>query len=176
MRFMLIAALAAFSVSGLARQADAQTTGIPCINDYTIITPAGLGGVSGSTSCTPLPIPGGGPAVLGVSGGATAILALIFVKGTPCAPGTFCLPPSVCPIPFTACAGTTNLSYDLTLPIPPITFVCPMVPVPGTPCTACIIPVVLPPGVMFSTQAVIFDFVCGTFLDLLPTQAYDVAT
>lgn len=178
MRFALTLILALTSSLGLASRADAQTTGVPCINDYTIVDPAGLGGVSGSTSCTPLAFPGGGPVTLSISGSSTAVLCLVLVKGTPCSPGTLCLPPSFCPIPFSACGGTTNLSYDLTLPVPTPAFVCPMVPVPGAPCTTCIIPVPLPPSITFSTQAVILDFTCGppSFFHVLPTQAYDVAT
>ena len=49
--------------------------------------------------------------------------------------------------------------------------------VPVAPCTLCTIPVTIPAGITFSTQAVILDIVCGTLaVHLLPTQAYDVAT
>lgn len=176
MRHTTIAALAAVLCLGFAAPVDAQTTGVTCINDYTILTASGLGGGSGTTSCTPLALTGGGPTTITVSGSSTAFFCLIFAKGTPCAPGTLCLPPSICPLPFTACTSSTNLSYDLTLPVPAPTFTCPMVPVLGTVCTECVITFNLPPSINFSTQAVLIDPVCGSILQLLPTQAYDVST
>jgi hypothetical protein len=176
-RFQMRAALALAGLLGLAGLVGAQTTGVACLNDYTIVTASGLGGISGSTSCTTLALTGGGPAVVEIQGQSTGLLALVLVRPIPCAPGTVCLPPSTCPIPFTACSAFTNLSYDLTLPVPTPTFICPMVPIPGTPCSECQINVVLPPNINFSTQAVILDPVCGTtpFI-LLPTQAYTVST
>jgi hypothetical protein len=161
---------------GLAGALGAQTTGVPCLNDYEINTTAG-GGLSGSTSCTTLLMPGGGLGVAEIQGSATAAIVLVFVKPTPCAAGTLCLPPTTCGAPFTACSAFTNLSYDLTLPVPAPFFICPMMPIPGTICSECRIPVNLPPSINFSTQAVIIDFSCGTTpFFLLPTQAYNVST
>ena len=107
-----------------------QTTGYPSLNDYTINcvgcgtttttcwssgVGGGTGGVSGSTSCTPL--------YFNVSAGGT------FTFSVSCSPGTqvwmftnpcFCSPCNlplgpICGIPFTSCGATTNQSVDLNL-------------------------------------------------------------
>jgi hypothetical protein len=141
----------------------AQVTGVPGINDYTI-----NGLVSGSTSCTPICIPGPATLTLSVS---TAVgnAACIVFNTCPCTPCAFPWPTNACvpaipPALSPPCSGATNQSIDMllggncliafsafvfanTAGIASLT-----ITVPGFstgPCTA-----------VFSTQAVVFDF-CG---------------
>jgi hypothetical protein len=177
MRSLLLASLAAVF---LAAATGAQTTGVPCINDYTI-----NGGVSGSTSCTPISVPGGGVLSLKVSTSPTAI-AVIFVFRTgsgACVAPTLCLPPvlsPLCPVPFTACAATTNQSIDIGIPftiVPgPLCLTIPDTSMPG--CRACFLSVPVPAGISFGTQAAVIDPLCFSLfgLDLMVTQAYQVST
>lgn len=180
-----IALTACFVVGALP----GQTTGVPGMNDYTIncvgcgttnppcfpatATP-GAGGVSGSTSCTPLwfNVSAGGTFTFQVSC-APNVPVSIFLDFCPCIPCWLPLPP-VCGIPFTACGGTTNQSVDIDLTCPWST------PFSGTSSptgvfTATIIVPPLPPltCVRLSTQALVgSNLACvGPFL---VSQAYDL--
>ena len=161
MRFLLaIGALVLASVT-----TNAQTTGAPNLNDY-CIGPF----VSGSTSCTPVVIPGGGATTLNIDARTSGLPVFIFVA----------LLPGSCPAPAltfvnTTCGGGLVQSLDII----PGTF-------PPFVCTtgaggSCIIPVTLPAGISFATQAVVLDPTCGVpafgpNLRLLFTQAYQVFT
>jgi hypothetical protein len=107
-----------------------QTTGIPFVNDYTITcvgcgtTPTscwstgvggGAGGVSGSTSCTPLyfNLSGGGTFTFTVT---TTPGATVTIFTTPCLCTPCWLPLApICGFPLTACGGITNQSVDLNV-------------------------------------------------------------
>ncbi len=169
----------------LSAPAAAQTTGTPFINDYTV------GGIaSGSTSCTPVPIPGGGLVPFTVTATAPGLPVFIFasisaVPGAVCActPCTIPALPSPCPIPFTACgiAGVlSNQSVDLPIGLPFCTLLTVAgvtVPSPAGLGGVFTAPLPLPPGLMFSTQAVIVDPFCATpSFGVVITQAYDVFT
>ena len=180
MRFLVLLGLALASAP-----AAAQTTGVPFINDYTV------GGVaSGSTSCTPVSIPGGGLAVpFTVTASAPGLPVFLFasvslVPGAVClcVPCTLGVAPSPCPIPtFSACPAPTNQSIDLVLGAP----FCALLTRPGVtgPDPAggpggvftALIP--LPPSLIFSTQAIVVDPLCATpAFGVVFTQAYDVFT
>ncbi|MFY9344210.1 MAG: hypothetical protein WAT39_17090 [Planctomycetota bacterium] len=164
-------------LSTAAPFAAAQTTGIANKNDYTInaLTP-------GSVSCTTLCFQT--PVALNCSVSTAAGNPVIFAWSfCPCFAGFTCEAPNTCvpAIPATACAATTNQSFDLqlgcvlslfagvstagaigssmTLNIPNIG--------PAAPCS-----------VQLATQAVVLD-TCGLGLSFLPgplvlTQAYNV--
>ena len=182
MRTVLAIGLA---LGALSAPSGAQTTGVPFINDYTV-----AGVAPGSTSCTPVPIPGGGPVPFTVTATAPGLPVFIFasisaVPGVVC-PCTPCTVPaflSPCPIPFTACpfgGALSNQSLDLPLGMS----FCALLSVGGVTLpdptgiggvfTA---PIPLPPGIMFSTQAIILDPGCATpTFGVVFTQAYDVFT
>ncbi len=170
-------ALAGAMLLLLALPSRAQTTGAFCANDYTI-----NGLVPGSTSCPPPLVFPGGPSrftVITRNPGVPVILLVSLV--TPCCPGLICLPPSGCPIPFTACGGTTNQSLDICPNL--LQFPCGVtVPDPATGCGICNVVIAIPPGINFTTQAVILDPApplgrCGVpGFDFLLTQAYEVRT
>ncbi len=182
MRFPVLLGLA---LGLLSVPAAAQTTGVPFINDYTV---GGVG--SGSTSCTSVPIPGGGLAVpFTVTASAPGLPVFIFasvslVPGAVClcVPCTLGVAPSPCPIPtFTACPATTNQSIDLVLGTPS----CALLMMPGVtgldpaggPGGVFTATIALPPFVSFSTQAVVVDPLCATpAFGVVFTQAYDVFT
>ncbi|HGY92481.1 MAG TPA: hypothetical protein ENK43_15040 [Planctomycetes bacterium] len=134
--------------------AQAQTTGIPGFNDYTI---AGAG--SGSTSCTALTFTS--PVVLNfqVSASGPGLPVFAVVSNLPCSPGAFS--------PFT-CQGTT---FDLVFT--PGIIVTPLgVTGPGGVVS---VPVAVPPlitPITFATQCVVVDPGCAGLP--LFTQAYDV--
>ncbi len=134
--------------------AQAQTTGIPGFNDYTI---GGAG--SGSTSCTALTFTS--PVVLNfqVSASGPGQTVFVVVSNLPCSPGAFS--------PFT-CQGTT---FDLVFT--PGIIVTPLgVTGPGGIVS---VPVSVPPLLMplvFATQCVVQDPGCAGLP--LFTQAYDV--
>ncbi len=155
--------------------AAAQTTGVPFINDYTV-----GGFTSGSTSCTPAPLFGGGLIPFTVTAApATPVIIFASISAIPgvvcpCVPCTFFAAPSICPIPFTACGGATNQSVDLGLFSP-----CVLLSVTGVTDAAGTfsVPILLPPFLTFSTQAIVLDpFCASTSLGVVVTQAYDVIT
>jgi hypothetical protein len=120
---VLVGALLATALFG-------QTTGIPFMNDYTITCVGcgsatstcwssgmggGLGGVSGSTSCTPLNfnLAAGGTFTFTVT---CTPGAQVFIYTNPCLCSPCWLPLGpICGIPFTACGATTNQSVDLNV-------------------------------------------------------------
>lgn len=164
--------LTATAIAALGALAPGQTTGVPFLNDYTV-----AGAASGSTSCTVVPIPGGGPTVFTVTCSPTAVLAVLVFSPCPCAPGFLCVAPTPCAIPATACPlaaggpGTTNQSLDLLLPcglLPPLV----VFPVAGV--ATAVLP--LPPGLVFGTQAAVVDPACPAPLGAMLTQAYTVTT
>ena len=167
----------------LAAPLFAQVTGVAGINDYTI-----NGLVPGSTSCTPLCVPGPTTLTLAVSAAPNSAACIVF-NTCPCTPCAFPWPPNACvpPIPpalSPPCSGATNQSIDmmlggnclivfsafvftnsagvasLTLAVPGFT---------TGPCSA-----------VFSTQAVVFDLCGGGGPPVGPgpfvtTQGYSIA-
>jgi hypothetical protein len=120
----------AASVALAAGVVQGQTTGIPFVNDYTITcvgctaaptgcwssgNPGGLGGVSGSTSCTPLffNLSAGGTFTFTVTTTPGAFVTM-FTSPCLCTPCWLPLTP-ICPYPLTACGGITNQSVDLNV-------------------------------------------------------------
>ena len=172
MRFLLvIGALLLASVSTTA-----QTTGRFGFNNY-CVGPF----FTNSTSCTNITFPGGASTALEVNSRVPGLPVFIFVSLTnPCSAGALCFPFTTCgSIPFTACGGTTNMSLDIIPGAFPPFVSTSTLGGGGTGLT--FIPVTLPPGITFSTQAVIIDPVCGVpafgpSLNLLFTQAYNVST
>ncbi len=155
-----IATLAALTLSlslGLA----AQTTGIPCCNDYTI---NGFG--SGTTSCTPYFNPPLSPLVFAVETTPTAT-SVFFAFACQCLPGS---------VVFPGCCGTlVSIDIDLSClfgaPIGPF----PVTSAPnvcGTPGTASWTVPFCPPLTRFATQALVLDPNCSS--GFYVTQAYDV--
>lgn len=125
--------IVAFVIGGvlLATVCGAQTTGIPGLNNFTMTCAGcgtggyvscfgagnfgGPGGVSGSTSCTPLyfDVAAGGTFTLMVTTlpGATV---QFFYNSCPCSLCNVPLSP-ICGLPLTSCGFTTNQSVDLNL-------------------------------------------------------------
>jgi hypothetical protein len=189
MRIQVAAVVAAVVLAALPLRS--QTTGIPGLNDYTITcvgcSPApsgcwssgvggGTGGVSGSTSCTPLyfNLSAGGTFTLSVS---TTPGATVWIFTNPCL-CTPCFAPltPICGIPFTSCGGITNESVDLNLG-----FGCPLTQIfmgvagGGGVFSATVTMPPLPPFVclQLSTQAAVSSpFACVG--PVIVTQAYDV--
>ena len=151
--------------------APAQTTGVPGLSDYTV---NGIG--SGGTSCRSLVLAPGraGFAVRTAAPGQVVVLAF---SALPCAPASLCLAGSPCPLPATACGGTTSQSVDLGLDA---LILAVRVTTPSGGGGQAQLQLNLPPGLHFSTQAAVLDPACGTsllgFAPVLLTQAYDVRT
>ncbi|MEM7310449.1 MAG: hypothetical protein AAF682_27475 [Planctomycetota bacterium] len=166
MRTLLLSALLTVALAlGLASPANAQTTGVPGVNDYTI---AGFG--SGSTSCTFFapPIGGGWPMSVSATGPGLPVLFHYAIVGIVpgCVPGFFPLAPLPCvpfllphsidivlgagSIPFGSFAAFTGAGGVATVVAPPFA----------------------PLGLTVTTQAYVIDPTCG---GLVATQAYTLA-
>lgn len=142
----------------LALNVAAQTTGIPCCNDYTI---NGFG--SGTTSCTKYINPAGSNLFFGVDTVPTATSVLFVFSTSPCTPGSIVLP---------GCCGLIQ-SIDLNLSSTLIFVTAPVITAPGVPCARSFFNVPFcPSGFVFSTQAAVIDPFCPGGIRL--TQAYDV--
>jgi hypothetical protein len=171
------------SLGAVTAPAAAQTTGVPFINDYTV-----AGVASGSTSCTPVPIPGGGVVPFTVTASAPGLPVFLFatISTTPgvaclCKPCTIPASPSPCAIPFTTCGfggALSNQSVDLPLTVPfCLLLTIPGVTVPSGTGGVFTTSPLLPPGLVFSTQAIVVDPGCASAsFGVVITQAYDVFT
>ena len=156
-------ATAVLSLALFAAPVNAQTTGMPGINDYTV-----SGMLPGSTSCNPVAVPFIVPVTFTVSTLPGFPVAILFnfcpgpIGAFTCAPGFASFPP---------CFAPPINSLDILYGIPP----CVGIPVVGLADAAGMFSVTLPPcGIpfyFFSTQAVIVDPFSGC---LQFTQAYDV--
>ncbi len=192
MRSLILALVV--SAAFVAPDVRGQTTGVPFINDLTVTcagcgigtsacwppsTVGGPGGVSGSTSCTPLyfDLSVAGTFTIAVTT-APGAQVIILIDPCPCVP-CFLPLPIFCPgaifIPFTACGGTSNQSVDIDLTCAwsilvqgnastagLYTFTFPLGPLPPNTC------------IRASTQAAIITnaFACGG--PLIVSQAYDL--
>lgn len=156
----ILSTLAALAALLLGSSAQAQTTGVPFLNDLTV---NGFG--SGGVSCASFTL-SSTAATFTVTGDPGA-LAVVAYSPNGCAPAVACLPPVPCPIPFSACGGGTNRSIDL---LPPLFVGCSFVlNAAGTgSCT-----VAIPPGTFVGVQAVVLPSAsCGGVF--VTTQAYNV--
>ncbi len=167
----LVFHLCVLLLASSAATAGAQTTGQPALNDYTI-----NGQGSGSTSPRSVVLAVGRSGFT-VSTRAPGQVVVYAFSGLPCTPGAVCFPSSPCALPATACGGSTNQSLDLLFGSP--LFVV-QVSTPSGTSGVSRLALNLPPGVHFSTQAGIFDAVCGVPFfgagSLVMTQAYDAKT
>ncbi len=159
----ILVALAAFAFAPVA--AHAQTTGVPGFNDYIV-----NGTLSGSTSALTVNVPGGGPTIFELSSTPFTPVAFFFSL-CPASPCWFPLSPVGCPIPFTACSGTTNNSID-------IDFSCPTLVMSMTTDAFGFASSVinLPPGMVFSTQAGVLHPCAAPPIRVMMSQAYTVTT
>jgi hypothetical protein len=103
-----------------------------------------------------------------------SLTTLRFFSPCPCTPSSFLAAPSPCAAPTTACGGGTDHSIDLPLLCTLIGSVGGITGAVGM-STAVIL---LPPGIAFSTQAVVIDPGCAspTFGAALVTQAFMAST
>lgn len=172
-RALGLLALAAATTSSAPPQQG--TTGLAWMNNFCVGPLQSM-----ATGCYFAPLTGGGPLFLTIETSAPNLPVFVFFSGpNPCLDGLICLPPSSAPIAFTACAGSSNQSIDI-IPsaAPPLTGVSS----PAGPNAGVVsIQVDLPPGIGFSTQAVVLDPVNGVpfgsgGLKILTTQSYQVQT
>jgi len=163
--------LPALLLSVLAGSAGAQTTGVSWRNDYIV---AGQG--SETSSCQLLSLPGGGPTEFRVSARSAGLSVFLLFSSNPCIAGVGCFDPSPCGLPpaLASCGGWTNQSLDL-LSAGLIPVYVGTTGVGGSYITQ----LEIPPGLGFSTQAVVVDALCGsaTFQPpMLLTQAFTIQT
>lgn len=155
-----------------AATARAQTTGQPGLNDYTI-----NGQGSGGTSPRSLVLPVGRSGFTVSTSAPGQLVVFAFSSNLPCTPGAACFAPSPCPLPATACGGSTNQSLDILFGS---TVFVVQVSVASGGGGVSRFSAHLPPNIDFSTQVGIIDSTCGTTFfglgSVLLSQAYDART
>ena len=112
---------------------------------------------------------------LSVTTQAPGQVAIVGFSVSPCVPGLFCVPNNTClPIPVSACGFSTNQSLDIIqAPGPVLNNVSLPFGIGGLATITAVVPHQV--GVTFSTQAVVYDPVCGTFLNVaVLTQAHNI--
>ena len=162
--YAFLLAATSFAVAPLA-----QTTGVPGYNDLTV---NGLG--SATTSCTDLSVPPG-LVTFNVSTAPNVPTVFLFTVFCDCYPCFFARPPSeaTCPIPYTACAGTTNQSIDLLLGYCPVLSATVISDAAGD----ATLTLLVPPGFSVGVQAAsVHPCQATSPFPILLTQAFTVVT